>query len=201
MFRITCKRNKQLTQAIHSSSPATNTKRLKQSFRKQNARLLIHNGQMLNMPSERKYVLGPSKGHRTLNIISLNPDSLNDERLNDTIIQMERRKTHIAGVQETHITRNLTRTLPNGYYLITSAATANLRNKKTPHFTPIGGVAIILEPDLAKFVTTIQPISNRILLITLDSLNTPCPVTVLVTYAPHNGYSNHEKKNLLETSK
>ena len=52
----------------------------------------------------------------------------------------------------------------------------------------------MLEPDLIPFITAMKPVSDRILVVTLDSRGNPIPVAVVVAYAPHNGYSQQDKK-------
>lgn len=60
-----------------------------------------------NQPGERKYVWGVARGHRALNVATINPATLNKEAIEDIIPEMERRQIRIAGIQETHIPRNL----------------------------------------------------------------------------------------------
>jgi len=54
-------------------------------------------------------------------------------------------------------------------------------------------VSIAVHQEMAPHISTIQRIDNRILKITLDHPETHTPLTIIATYAPHQGYSNHEK--------
>ena len=56
-------------------------------------------------------------------------------------------------------------------------------------------MAIAVRHEMAPHISTIQRIDNRILKITLDHPDTHTPLTIIATYAPHQGYSNHEKNN------
>merc|ERR1712112_186890 len=135
------------------------------------------------------------KGLNTLTVVSLNPDHfITDQVQQDITQQLTKNKVHIAIIQETHIPRNIDNG-KNGYRIITSAAVAN--PKKTPeHDIPgkyIAGMAIAVHQEMAPHISTIQRVDNRSLKITLDRPETHTPLTIIETYAPHQGYSNHEK--------
>ena len=46
---------------------------------------------------------------------------------------------------------------------------------------------------MAPHISTIQRVDRRILKVTLDHPETHTPLTIIATYAPHQGYNNHEK--------
>ena len=80
-------------------------KRIKNEMKRTQAKEVIHGKREGEI---RNYVWGIRKGHRTLNVASINPDSLNNETQKDIIAEMNRRQIHIAGIQETLITKTLT---------------------------------------------------------------------------------------------
>jgi len=57
----------------------------------------------------------------------------------------------------------------------------------------IAGVAIAIHQELTQRISTIKRIDERIMTITLDHEHTHTPITLLVTYAPHQGYNKQEK--------
>jgi len=138
------------------------------------------------------------KGLNAISIASLHPDHFaTDEVQQDITQQLIKKKIHIAIIQETHIPRNLSYEKKNGYRIITSAAIKN--PKTTPeHDIPgkhIAGVAIAIQTEMAPHISTISRINHRILKITLDHPKTHTPITILATYAPHSGHTNHERSN------
>ena len=135
------------------------------------------------------------KGMNTLTIVSLNPDHFIANQVQQDIAQqLTKKKIHISIIQGTHIPRDLNYE-KNGYRIITSASTPNPR--KTPeHDIPgkhIDGAAIAMRHEMAPHISSIQRINHRILKITLDHPETHTPLTIIATYAQHQGYSNHEK--------
>ena len=132
-------------------------------------------------------------GNRTLCIASLNPDTFinPDQRL--TIANMLiLRKIHIAAIQETHIPHDLDYTL-NGYRIITSAIKQIPEQTNPQTGLHIGGVAILIHEDLTHHITSIVRTNHRIMAATLQSQNTPTPVTIINKYAPHKGLRKQEK--------
>ena len=174
--------------AITKKHPKRRKKQLIE-FKRLKAKEVIHEK---NQNTERKYVWGIARGHRTLNVATINPDALNNDTIDDIIAEMKRRQIHIAGIQETHIPRNLDYR-KGGYRIINSAATKEADGNDTTT-NNIGGVAIILEPNIANMIFAIERIDNRIITITLDTPNNPIPVTIINTYAPHKGYRDEIRK-------
>jgi len=125
----------------------------------------------------------------------VNPDHLlTQEMQNDVTQQLAKQKIHVALIQETHIPRNIN-IIKNGYRIITSAAKPNPKSKPE-HDIPgkyIAGVAIAIHQELTQHISNIKRIDERIMAITLGREHTHTPITLLVTYAPHQGYNNHEK--------
>ena len=142
--------------------------------------------------------MGNKKGHRTLNVISVNPDSLNKTALTNILAAMTKRQIHIAAIQETHIQRDQDYYI--GHYRIISTK-AEKRENDQGNVTYVGGVSTILDITLADKVKTINRITQRITYVTLDTKNNPIPVTILNTYAPHSGYTIIEKGKYWEEVK
>ena len=70
----------------------------------------------------RKTLTSMENGLRTLNIASLNPDSMKEATTQQEIInELTKNKIHIAMIQETHIAKDLNYIMGN-YRIITSAA-------------------------------------------------------------------------------
>ena len=65
-------------------------------------------------------------GLRTLNIASLNPDSMRETTIRQEIInELTKNKIHIAMIQETHIVRDINYKMDN--YRITTSAAGNTK--------------------------------------------------------------------------
>ena len=130
--------------------------------------------------TRRKTLIRMENGIRTLNIAILNPDSMTERATKQVIIKgLTKNKIHIATIQETHITKDLSYTLGN-YRIITSAAE---KHKETGTVT--GGTAIMIHESLQQKVTQIKRQSIRSLRVTLDHAKAKMPIHVISTYAPH----------------
>ena len=157
-----------------------------------NKRKRWNNRHTINPKDPKTGVLSMTPGNRTLSIITINPDHMTTKEARDTITeQMLRNNIHIAGVQETHIQYNQDYAT-NGYRTITTAATKISTGAQTG--LPIGGVAIIVHEQIAKHIIHINRISHRIMTITLHSIDTHTPVTIISPYAPHKGIPKIEQK-------
>jgi len=142
---------------------------------------------------QRKEVLNTNQGNCTLNIVSINPDALTTQESRQRLTEeLLRNKIHLAAIQETHIAHGQNY-LHNGYRIITSAAIKNTSENK-PGMSE-GGVAILIHENIAPHITHIHRISRRTVKITLQSKNSHTPVTIINTYAPHQGKTNSNKKN------
>jgi len=95
---------------------------------------------------------------------------------------------------KTHIPRNIN-IAKNGYKIYTSAATPHPK-QGTEKGTPgkhISGIAIAIHEELDQHVCMVNRINESIMTITLDREQTHTPIAIIATYAPHQGYNNHEK--------
>jgi len=163
----------------------------KQHYRKYLRKRLFQEGK--NRPT----VLSAKYGLNTLAIVSMNPDHLTTNEVQQDITQqLLKNKLHIEIIQETHIPKDQSFSR-NEYRVITSAATPNPKVTPEKHIPGryIAGVAIAIQQELEPHISTIERIDHRILKITLDREDAKTPVTILATYAPHQGYNNHEKSN------
>jgi len=138
-------------------------------------------------------------GNRTLSIASINPDNfMNPEKQRQITNMLLTNKIHIAAIQETHLAHD-TSYIMNGYRIITSAS------KKHPE-QPLtgmtkGGVAILIHTELAHYISNIQRIDHRIMTVTLHDKPGDIHITIMVTYAPHTGYSKKEKAEHWQNAK
>lgn len=147
----------------------------------------------------RPTTIADKTGQKTLKIASINPDNLTSQnKQNDLLHELQRRKIHIALIQETHIPHDI-EIARNGYKIITSAA---IPDSLKPEQQKIGqqgmyqgGVAIIIHADMQQHIHQITRINHRILKITLKSQRPSIPITLITSYAPHKGYK-HEIRNL-----
>ena len=99
---------------------------------------------------------------------------------------MKKYKIHVAGIQETHICNDKEYTI-DGYKFINHGGIKNGQGKAT------GGVAILIEPELIPFIKSYEGYNGRHLRVTLDSPGNLQPISLLVAYAPHAGYTADEK--------
>ena len=90
-------------------------------------------------------------GLRTLNIASLNPDSLKEHTTQQEIInELTKRKIHIATIQETKMAKDLSYQKDN--YRITTAAAD--KNEETKIAT--GGAAIMIHESIQQNIIQIK---------------------------------------------
>ena len=140
---------------------------------------------------KRPQVLNMDQGNRTLSIVSINPDNLTTTESKLTVTHLLRKnKIHIAAIQETHIPHDQNYKL-NGYRIITTKALINTGNKQG---MAEGGVAILIHEDLEQHITHIHRINHRIMKITMHSEESHTPVTIINTYAPHQGKTKTEQQ-------
>ena len=138
---------------------------------------------------ERKTLISMGNGPRTLNIASLNPDSMKGEETQQEITnKLTRNKIHIAMIQETNISEDRIRI--KGIYRIITAASE--RHKGTGIAT--GGTAIMIHESLQKNITQIVRQSSRAVKVTQHHHKAKMPTQIISTYAPHNGH-NEEVRN------
>ena len=130
-------------------------------------------------------------GNRTLSIASINPDNfMNPEKQRQITNMLLTNKIHIAAIQETHLAHDASYIM-NGYRIITSASEKHPEQPLTGMTK--GGVAILIHTELAHYISNIQRIDHRIMTVTLHDKPEDIPITIMVTYAPHTGYSKKEK--------
>jgi len=80
-------------------------------------------------------------GHKTLNIVSINPDTLVlNNRLGHIVGEMNRKLVHIACIQETHLKTNIDKWVEN-YRFINVAAEPKINTNGSTSY--IGGVGIL----------------------------------------------------------
>ena len=136
------------------------------------------------------------KGLRTMNIASLNPDSMKDEQVQRDIIKdPTRNKIHIAAAQATHITQDRDYILDN--YRIITASSA----KREETGVVQGGTEIMLHGRTQQYITQITRKSSRVLRVTLDRRESKMPIHILATYAPQNGQAEAGRRHHWEAVK
>ena len=117
----------------------------------------------------RKTLTSMENGLRTLNIASLNPDSMKEREMQHEIVKsLKKNEIHLAAIQETHITRDFSYMLGN-YRIVTSAAEKSKETGTVP-----GGTAIIIRESLQQNITQIRRQSSRSLRVTLDHARSKC---------------------------
>jgi len=87
--------------------------------------------------------------------------------------------------------------MQNGTYeIIASSETRNPRyaHNETHRAPYMGGVAIARRQELAHHVTRISRIYNRVMEVALKRQESHRQLTIFVTYAPRQGYTNKEKE-------
>ena len=105
----------------------------------------------LEYATNRKTLIIMENGLRTLNIASLNPDSMKGKETQQEIINsLARNKIHLATIQETHITTDPSYMMDN-YRIITSSAE---KHKETGTVT--GGTSIMIHESLQQNITKIK---------------------------------------------
>ena len=128
-------------------------------------------------------------GLRTMNVASLNPDSMKEERMQRDIIKdLARNKIHIAEIQETHITQYSGYLLDN-YMINTASATKSAETGLVQ-----GGTEIMINASAHQYITQIARQRSRVLRVTLDRYKSEMPIHILSTYAPHNGRAEAERR-------
>ena len=124
------------------------------------------------------------KGLRTLNIASLNPDSMRGEGTQQEIVKgVIKNKIHLAEIQETHITSYCNYMVAN-YRVITEAED---KNKETGIVN--GGTSIMVRESIRQKITHLARRRSRVLRVTLDRTKSKMPIRIISTYAPRNGHT------------
>ena len=126
-------------------------------------------------------------GERTLKVVSLNPDSMNRECVDNIIRKMKKQKIHIACVQETKCTRNLSYKV-EGFKILSTAAITGKNG------SPDGGAAIIVNDTLAPMIRKVIRHNERVIQVTLQNAAHDIPVNIISIYAPHNGHAIEKRK-------
>ena len=126
-------------------------------------------------------------GTRTLNIASLNPDSMREKGTQQEIVKgITENKIHISAIQETHITRACNYMMGN-YRGITAAA----ENNETGIVD--GGTSIMIHGSLQQNIAKIMGKSRRVIRVTLDRAKSKMPIHIISTYAARNGHTEETK--------
>ena len=121
-----------------------------------------------------------------INIGTWNVRTLNNEGNLDLLLKnMKSFNIKILGVAETHWNNSVEDTFQqNGYVIIHSARKDEIRRQ---------GVAIVIEKELSKCMTSYALTSERIMSVTLKT-NTGS-VTIIQVYAPDSNYDDDEVEN------
>ena len=128
-------------------------------------------------------------GLRTLNISIVNTDSMREGGMQRGIIKnLARNKTHIAEVQETHITRDANYIMGN-YRVIATAAT-----KSETTGVVQGRVTVMIHESIQPNTTQITR-ERRSLRVTLGRKYSKMPIRILSTYAPRNGRKDEDRRH------
>jgi len=136
-------------------------------------------------------------GLKTLNVITANPDTLaRNNNLENLITRMNREQIHVACIQETHLNRHIDKWIQN-YRFINAPAERDLEGRTNGGTPFVGGVAVLIEEQLAQHIQHVKWEGGRILSITIDALDREhknrIPITIVTTYAPHSKYRTKER--------
>ena len=127
-----------------------------------------------------------------MNIFSLNPDSVKEERTQrDTIKILTRNKIRIATNQERHIAKDRDYILDT-YRIITSTAAKKKENRSTERRN-----ANYDTWNREALYNAARQRSSRIHRVTLDHENSNAHTQILTTYAPDNGHTAEGRKKQL----
>ena len=142
-------------------------------------------------------------GNRTLNIASINPDSLRTKEAKNTLINtINALRIDIACMQETHNERIDSEQIENYTIFYGGCDCVKLSKKINTHDNePIeesiigpnsykAGVAIVLRNDLTHLIKNIFRISSRIMELRIQTGKKVANISILNTYAPRNNYPN-----------
>ena len=129
-------------------------------------------------------------GLRTLNIASLNPDSMKEPTTQQDITKaLTENKIPIAMAQETRIVKNMNYRMDN-YRIITSAAG---KNKDANVVT--GGTSVMIHGSIQQNIIQIKrQSSSRALRVTLGQEKATMPIHAISTYAPHSGHNEETRQ-------
>ena len=140
------------------------------------------------MPMKEK-IISMEDGQRTLNIASLNPDSMKEEQTQREVINgLIRSAIRISEIHETHITQDRSYLLGN-YRIVTASS-----DKSATTGVVSGGTSIIIQESTQHHITQIKRQSIRVLRSTMGRAKSKMPIRIISTYAPHNGYAEEEER-------
>ena len=158
----------------------TDTKR---TTNKENQKRLTYN-------KERKAMFKMGNWHRTMDIASLNPDSMKEEQMQSDIIKnLARSKIHISAIQETHIIHDRDHLIDN-YRIVEESAT-----KREETGVVQGGTSIMIHGRTQQYITTITRKRRRVLKVTICHQKSNAPIQRITTYAPHNGHPEEDRRH------
>ena len=179
----------------------TQTKRVSKERKKSNKKI-IHSSQYTTTNNKRDTTIKNKEGYKTINAITINPDTLkNNDNIKEIANRMNKKLIHIACIQETHIRTNCEKWIDN-YKLYNAAAEkiqhTNGNNNNTSY---VGGVGIMIEENLVEHVISVKREGGRHIRVTLDnkSVAGSIPLTILCSYAPHSGHRKRERQTFWNT--
>ena len=123
-------------------------------------------------------------GISTLNLASLNPDSMRETMTQQEIVKgLTKNRVRIAEIQEAHITPDKIYVVDN-YRIITASPDMG---ETTGIVT--GGAAIMIRGSIQRRIAKITRQSSRAPRVTPDRAESKMPIRIISTYAPNNGHT------------
>jgi len=168
--------------------------------RKKDNKRVIHSSQHTN--TGRETTIKNKEGYKTINAITINPDTLkNNDNIKEIVNRMNKKLIHIACIQETHIRTNSDKWIEN--YKLYNAAAEKIQttNGNRNNVNYVGGVGILIEENLVEHVVCVRREGGRHIRVTLDNkdIKGSIPITILCSYAPHSGHRQGEKRMFWDT--
>ena len=111
-----------------------------------------------------------------------------DGKLDQLLNEMTRFKIDILGASETHWTTDTQEALEHQNFVILQAGRNDGLHRQ--------GVALIINKEFSKSMTSYQAISERLICATLNTVEGP--TTVFQTYAPDSSYSNETSEEFYD---
>ena len=111
-----------------------------------------------------------------------------DGKLDQLLNEMTRFKIDILGASETHWTTDTQEAFEHQNFVILQAGRNDGLHQQ--------GVALIINKEFSKSVTSYQAISERLICATFNTVEGP--TTVFQTYAPDSSYSNETSENFYD---
>ena len=147
------------------------------------------NQKQLEYATYSKTIIIMAHGLRTLDISSMNPDSMRGEKVKRGIVKnLTMGKIHISDIQESHITQD--GNALHGNYRIATASADMSKTTGVVH----GGTAIMAQVSMQHHIAQIEEKSIRVLRATLDHAKSKIRIQILSTYAPSNGHAEEERR-------